>query len=221
LAAAVGRSSSSFHNEEWIRIPIPKNIIPPPDNGTAGWNLTEWDSAPIGRSAFLMKTGWNSPPVFRVLYDPNTMHRVSESSGCEWAVNGGPYQTDGTPVGVVIANGTIVAGGDDHTDDTTNSVGFGITRDGNYYILGNINAKRRRRDDNDDNGIAINEDDDNIIDDLQEFVTGFDWLVYNGTAQVGNDTTGAVRAPRTAIGVDGHGRLLWFVVDGCEVWYVT
>jgi exopolysaccharide biosynthesis protein len=62
---------------------------------------------------------------------------------------------------------------------------------------------------------------DEIIDDLQEFVTGFDWLVYNGTVKVGNDTTGALRAPRTVIGLDSQGRLLLLVVDGCEFWYVS
>jgi hypothetical protein len=31
--------------------------------------------------------------------------------------------------------------------------------------------------------------------------------------------TGAARAPRTAVGVTGSGRLVVVVADGCEKWY--
>lgn len=57
---------------------------------------------------------------------------------------------------------------------------------------------------------------------LQYYVTGFDWLVYNGIAVADqfNNTTGADKAPRTAIGVDGEGKLMLLVVDGCQRWYV-
>jgi exopolysaccharide biosynthesis protein len=68
---------------------------------------------------------------------------------------------------------------------------------------------------------------------LWDFVSGFGWLVYdgkprvttfhgNGTAKSGGNNpsnpTGAIRAPRTAVGLDKDSNLMLLVVDGCEKW---
>jgi hypothetical protein len=61
------------------------------------------------------------------------------------------------------------------------------------------------------------------LDATQDFVTGFGWLVYQGRNVVvepdDEKRTGAARAPRTAVGVTGSGRLVVVVADGCEKWY--
>ena len=57
---------------------------------------------------------------------------------------------------------------------------------------------------------------------IEQFVTGFDWLVYNysNVALYRNNTTGAKRASRSAVGITSNGTLLLLVTDGCEHWYV-
>jgi Phosphodiester glycosidase len=60
---------------------------------------------------------------------------------------------------------------------------------------------------------------------VSNFVTGFQWLVYEGKSLADNSSshhnpTGADRAPRTAVGLDGESNLLLLSVDGCERWYV-
>ena len=49
--------------------------------------------------------------------------------------------------------------------------------------------------------------------DVPEAMSGFDWLVRNGTAV---PAAGGEVAPRTTIGVDTDGHLVLFEVDGCE-----
>jgi len=56
---------------------------------------------------------------------------------------------------------------------------------------------------------------------LWDFVTGFDWLIYNGKSLVNKNNnnsnpTGIDRAPRTVIGLDKDSNLILLVVDGCE-----
>ena len=64
---------------------------------------------------------------------------------------------------------------------------------------------------------------------IWDFVTGFGWLVYNGKTRVTSrnsnnndvnqlDPTGAIRAPRTAVGLDKDSNLMLLVVDGCQNW---
>jgi len=55
---------------------------------------------------------------------------------------------------------------------------------------------------------------------IWDFVTGFDWLVYNGKSLVDDDSTSSTsnRALRTVIGLDYNSDLILFVVDGCEYW---
>lgn len=63
---------------------------------------------------------------------------------------------------------------------------------------------------------------------IWDFVTGFGWLVYDGKPRVTrscihgsmkeSDPTGAVRAPRTAVGLDKDSNLMLLIVDGCQNW---
>jgi hypothetical protein len=111
------------------------------------------------------------------------------------ATNGGPFQADGTPVGPVIFNQTIVA----NPHDFPSPVGFGSTMN-DTWILGSLaSASEAKR--------------------VRHFVSGFNWLVLNGTIHVpDHNPTGADQAPRTAVGVTRNGQLLLLVVDGCEKW---
>lgn len=131
---------------------------------------------------------------------------------CVFATNGGPFHQDGSSVGVVIANGRTVTaeyGG-------SGNVGFGVAHQQpnerraratkqRWWVIGSIN--------NAEQAATLG---------LQQFVTGFNWLVYDGKAVANqfNDTTGASEAPRTAIGVNRNGQLMLLVADGCELWYV-
>ena len=114
------------------------------------------------------------------------------------ATNGGPFHADGTGVGVVISDGQVV-----HAN--YGGVGFGSTvpdSDGAFqWVIGTIaNASQ--------------------MVPLQQFVTGFDWLVRDGVNVADDNTTGARRSARTAIGVDWDGKLVLLVADGCELWCV-
>ena len=111
-------------------------------------------------------------------------------NACQIAVNGGPFQADGTPVGLVVAQGHILRQVGSPTD-----VGFGSN--GTHYHIGSITD-------------AVH---------LQDYVTGFDWLVRDARNVVVEDKTGAHRAARTAMGVTTDGQLVLAVTNGCERWY--
>jgi Phosphodiester glycosidase len=133
----------------------------------------------------------------------------SEQHHCIYAMNGGPFQGDGSLCGVVVVeNGTMVA------SDFGPLVGFGVAKprraenattssSAPVWIMGRLASVEQAK--------ALN---------VQQFVSGFDWLVYNGRniALYRNNTTGAVRAARSALGVKRDGTLLWVVSDGCEHW---
>lgn len=117
--------------------------------------------------------------------------------GCYFVTNGGPFHADGTCIGVVVVEGHVVY-------DSFGGVGFGITKGPNrQWVIGKLSHQSQVD--------SLN---------LESFVTGFDWLVYNGTnvASSRNNTTGAVESARTSIGIDWNGRLLLVVSDGCERW---
>jgi exopolysaccharide biosynthesis protein len=125
-------------------------------------------------------------------------------------MNAGPFHKDGSPVGWLISQGRVISK-ETNTTSVTSYAGFGKTWDGYYYI-----------------GVPPieEEEDDEPSVLLQDFVTGFGWLVYQGKSVFEdpyNDTddnpTGADRAPRSAIGIDSHGKVLWLIVDGCQFWY--
>jgi len=108
-----------------------------------------------------------------------------------YAVNGGPFDmATGACIGVLITNGKTLV-----DDYTIQSPLFGITAD-NQWIIGLPSAADTRR---------LN---------VTEAVSGFGWLVQNGSNVVA--TKGGEVAPRTAVGTDVEGRLLLLTVDGCE-----
>lgn len=130
---------------------------------------------------------------------------------CSFAINGGPFHWDGSPVGAVLIDGKWAS------QDFGPNVGLGRTEriikkglnkstTNFYWVVGSLRNKSEAQ--------SLK---------LIDFVTGFGWLVYNGKNVVSpSDGTakGLVRAPRTAVGIDSVGRLLVVVADGCEKWYV-
>lgn len=132
----------------------------------------------------------------------------SKNHHCQYAMNGGPFNSNGSSVGVVmVLNGTFAS-----TDFGPN-VGFGIatiptslpngTALASYWVVGRLNNISQTR-----------------MLGIEQFVSGFDWLVYNysNIALYRNNTTGAMRASRSAIGITADGILLLLVTDGCEHW---
>ena len=155
----------------------------------------------------------------RHYYSNTSLQRVtqqSENHHCQYAMNGGPFHPNGSPLGVVmVQNGTLIS-----TDFGPN-IGVGIatksttrndttlktttTTTTTYWVIGRMDNRTQVR------SLGI-----------KQFVTGFDWLVYNysNIALYRNNTTGAIRASRSSIGITSDGRLLLLVTDGCEHWYV-
>ena len=140
-----------------------------------------------------------------------TSHQAHDF-GCDVvAVNGGPYHKDGTSCGPLVVQGKLVQ------NVSSDWIGIGIT-DHDEWVLGNyheIIAQWHRFYPNLRGHF------------LRSFVTGFHWLVYNGTVVAkDNDNEGGgagriPRAARTAVGVADDGTLVLLVVDGCEKWYDT
>ena len=128
------------------------------------------------------------------------LERVSKQARrhrCAWATNGGPFNRDGSTSGALIVNGQIII------DDFGGAVGLGVTAGPSpQWILGPIKKE------------------DVLRFSLLHFVTGFDWLVYNGVnvAPEQKFKPAIKRAPRTAVGVDRAGNLIVMVADGCERW---
>jgi len=111
--------------------------------------------------------------------------------GCKIAAtNGGPFNGDGTNAGPAVISGRLVG-----TSAPTDFVGFGTSVDGEY-LFGNYH--------------------DFDVDRIWDFVTGFGWLVYNGTSVVGSNEDDK-QVPRTIIGIDQDDNLISVVVDGCEM----
>lgn len=130
---------------------------------------------------------------------PITLEKVSSQSRqdkCHFAVNGGPFQSNGDSVGGVVVDGQVVS-----PDFQDFNVGFGRIYT-NQWILGGIT--------NSSEVTSLQ---------VEHYMTGFDWLVYEGKVVVKSERRHLRkhhRAPRTAIGVDKYGHLLLLVVDGCE-----
>jgi hypothetical protein len=131
------------------------------------------------------------------------------------AANGGPFDAQGWTTGPTIVNGQLVRTTPNSLLDST-LVGFGTTAKTKQWILGNYRQFITSYNNNNNN------DNSSLVDDIDNFCTGFGWLVYDGQVVANNtiNPTGAKRAPRTAIGLDYDGNVLLVVVDGCEKWYV-
>jgi Phosphodiester glycosidase len=126
--------------------------------------------------------------------------------GCRYAVNAGPFERDGKPVGSVVSNGGVRQ----YEPPCAAHVGFGVTEPRpnatSSWVVGSLST--------------VDE-----LESLRDFVTGFGWLVYQGRDVVvepdDEERAGAARAPRTAMGVTAHGSLVVVVADGCEKWCVS
>lgn len=224
---------------------FPLQVIPMPHPfGTPETNVTTLSSSRKNsafpnlyhRDAYVL----TSTSAWSVLVpdDDDVLQRTSlqaqRHEECRYATNGGPFHRDGSSVGTVVSNGrTIDVGTDDDFDG--GSVGFGMAQlpfsqqqqqqqrsaternssstsrcdttgslSSSHWVIGSMDSAEQWT----DLGVT-------------QFVTGFDWLVYNGTAVAANNTTGAEEAPRTAIGVNDRGILMLLVADGCEHWYVS
>jgi hypothetical protein len=179
-------------------------VLAPTSSTNYGTNLTVLESGDLPRKGYLAVTNepWSIVLPNRSAFDNYVPHRQPTSKQakqhhCFLATNGGPYNTDGTCVGAVIVDGNIV-------EDGFGSVGFGVTQQPNRtWVIGQVESSEQAR--------ALQ---------LQHYVTGFDWLVYNGSdvSMERNNTTGADKAPRSAVGIDSQGRLMLLVADGCEKW---
>lgn len=179
---------------------LPTVRIPVADDPHPSSNFTTIIGAADGRDLYLLQSTATATlllpvPTTRLLRSSNLEPTSAQArrNGCAWAVNGGPYQPDGTPVGTVVKDGHWIQAG------SPSDIGIGQTRDQKEWIFGTVDDKDET---------------------VEWFVTGFDWLVYNGENVARNNTTGAERAPRTAVGITSDGELLLVVGDGCETWYV-
>jgi len=128
------------------------------------------------------------------------------------ATNGGPFDKGGRwNSGPTVVNGSLVRT-KSHAEKSQ-FVGFGI---GTQNTLGNSQEPSSNR-------YWVMGRYGQLVQSsvvtLWDFVTGFEWLVYDGKACVTHtNPTGAIRAPRTAIGLDKDSNLMLLVVDGCELW---
>jgi Phosphodiester glycosidase len=189
----------------------PLQIIPVPSSLTRETNLTILSpikNSLLSRPAYAITT----TAVWSVVVPGHGLERTSVQAAknyphCIYATNGGPFQKDGSTVGAVVTNGRIVG-------ENFDGVGFGmgtqcdqktIQNNCSYWVIGTVDSVAHAH--------ALG---------LEQFVTGFDWLVYNGrnVGSSNSSTELSEQAPRTAIGLTTRGHLLLLVADGCERWYV-
>ena len=157
----------------------------------------------------------------------------SEYSHCDAAaMNGGPFHADGTSCGPLVLEGghgvPSFAPEDSSTINSTTStdwVGIGMARGQHpskssnnnvtttwYWMIGPYSELVSTK---------VPDQEPLVMD---SFVSGFGWLIHDAKLVVepnsdsDNNPTGALRAPRTAMGITREGRLILFVADGCERW---
>jgi uncharacterized protein YigE (DUF2233 family) len=141
----------------------------------------------------------------RLIRPPNhTLGRTSQQSrehACRVAaMNAGPFDRNGAPVGLVIDGGSNNASRlvTNHHDQEEEYVAWGWND--TTWVMGRVDTVQEAR----EWGVS-------------SLVTGFGWLVYCGS-NVAANRRHPLRAARSAVGVDAHGRLVWLVADGCEAW---
>ena len=197
LAAAIGITADyevvvGFGTDPAAPARIRKSVLP-----RAGGNASTVEQA----NGFLA-TIENGSPHFRALGPLGgtpcgvrvQTHVTAAAAECRWAVNGGPFnmQDGSCDEGVFVSNRSVLGtggwGGPRHVPM------FGVTADFRW-VVGVLNSSAAQ---------AL---------DVTWALPGFYWLVRDGVSMAGNST---YRAPRTAAGVDGAGRLLLLEVDGCE-----
>jgi len=167
-------------------------IIPIPKGRDLFANFTE---IPYSKkhSAFWLTTNHNvtvGGPEVDGKQKLQTVGLTAQQFGCNVAAtNGGPFNSDGSSSGPVVIQGRLVG-----TNVPTDYVGFGTTVDGDY-VFGNYHDFDSTK--------------------IWDFLTGFGWLVYNGTSVVGSNEDDK-QAPRTIVGVDQDDNLISVVIDGCD-----
>jgi hypothetical protein len=190
---------------------FPLQIIPVPSSLTGETNLTillPSINRLLSRQAYVVTT----TEAWSVVVPDHGLERTSVQAAknyplCIYATNGGAFQMDGSSVGAVVTNGRFVG-------VNFGGVGFGIgtkcdqsnkTIQSNcsYWVLGTVDSVAHAQELG-----------------LEQFVTGFDWLVYDGQNVANSNSTTELseQAPRTAIGLTTRGHLLLLVADGCERW---
>jgi Phosphodiester glycosidase len=192
---------------------FPLQIIPVPSSLTRETNLTILlpdKNSLLSRQAYVIIT----TEAWSVVVPDHGLELTSVQASrnypnCIYATNGGAFQKDGSSVGAAVTNGRFVG-------DNFGGVGFGMgttcgqseeidQRNCSYWVLGTVDSVAHAHELG-----------------LEQFVTGFDWLVYDGRNVASNTSTTKLseQAPRTAIGLTAQGHLLLLVADGCERWYV-
>jgi hypothetical protein len=191
------RSTGSHHETRSTQQHLPDSVIIPFANHHRFTNFTKFSTS-AGIAVYLLQTteAWSvvAPTKHSKL---KTTLRQAKINGCGiGAINGGPFNPDGTSSGPLVIKGKLQS-----NQTESDYIGFGTTRN-KEWVIGSFAQIRHL--------------------DLWDFVTGFNWLVYDGTMVANNsqNQTGAYQAPRTAIGVDWNSSLLLMVSDGCERWYV-
>ena len=197
--AEVASAKAKFFKS--VTIPIPDNQD---DNHNRNVTLTSLSGFP--RHAYAAEAG---AAISVLTPSPAGLVKASEQARrahCRAAVNGGPFHADGTSLGVLVVDGQVrQAVDDDKAAALLVGVGKVVTPpsvDNNVTSMSWI--------------LGAPPD---SLSSLDFYVTGFGWLVYNhSNVAPSKDNTGAKRAPRTAVGVQPDGRLVFIVVDGCEKW---
>jgi len=190
------RSSSSKRPPRLVTVP---DVAATNNDTHAASNITILDNIDGHRRGYLVNV--SSSDIFTVQRPATkSLAVVSQQAvehGCNIAINGGPFQTNGDCVGGVVMDGKVVM-----NDFQETNVGFGITFTREWILGGIKNASEA------------------TTLQVEHYVTGFDWLVYDGEVAVQHEEDLHLRhhdrAPRTAIGVTETGHLLLLVVDGCE-----
>ena len=130
-------------------------------------------------------------------------HRTNTSvtaalHGCNFATNGGFFDMGtGACHGTLASQGVVLQLGQEGTESP---ISFGLTKNGSY-VIGQLSEAQV------------------WSYGFQQIISGNDWLVRDGQSVVGHTNRsgfGDLIAPRTAIGSTVDGKLLFYVVDGCE-----
>jgi hypothetical protein len=197
-------------NEEWsVEIPPSSEL----GDGTSTWTANR-----------RKQTTQNHRP-FRT-----TAHQAKRNHCDVVATNGGPFNLDGTSSGPLVYQGQLQT---NHTESSY--VGMGMTvpqltshfshdlePKPHYWVMGTYSQvmeqfQEQQQQQQPEHSQKLKM---NVPSIVWEFVTGFDWLVHNGTAVAdnSNNPTGAHQAARTVMGLNRELNFFLLVTDGCERW---
>lgn len=215
-------SSSSFDPDRLVYVNISKQDIQPYSNLTIFTHENRNVYLLQSTFAWTVQVPNNNNNSDYVPHLERTSQQARQHA-CQWATNGGPFHADGTSVGIVVSNGHMI-------HESYGGIGFGL------YVPPEKQHQRQERSQSQQQsqskwvlGKLVNA---SQTVGLQHFVTGFDWLVWEGTnvavvvedrsndSNYNNNETSArvVKSARTAVGIDFDGKLVMLVADGCEKW---